>query len=306
VSSATAAEVEQTGGSETPRHSRNAVWPFSALLAANFLSVPATLASIYLSSTDDYYVFADNYLIPALFAVVLGQLFLLAFWMSFGSWPRRWRSLVIFAITSGVGLVFGIGAAAIEFIEGWDDGFSIAVDDLILMAVIIPIFAATFIWITNALFALPAWYFPYEISRRISETSVKLQPPTFGMVQLFIWMGQVAIPLGLLQAITLLTDSEEDLFILVAPYVFLMTCVTPISIAALKPRFSFIDYGIACLWSLTAAVTYEFAVSDDWLEALPGWSFLFLCLTIATNLFVLRCMGLGWRPRIATTSRPHA
>jgi hypothetical protein len=306
VSSTFTAEVNQAEIPATPQRIRNAVWPFWALLAVNSLSMPATLVSIYLSSTYDYYLIADTYLLPALFAIVLGQLFLLAFWMSFGSWPRRWRSLMIFAITSGLGFVFGITAAAIEYVQGWDDGFSIAVDDLILMAVIIPIFATTFIWITSALFAIPAWYCGSEVRRRNSEAGVKPQLRTFGVIQLLVWMGQVAVPLGLLQAIALLTDREEDLFVLVTPYVFLIVCATLVAIATLRSPFSLIVFGTACLWSLTTAVVYVFAVSDDWLEALPGWSFLFFCLSIAVNLLVLRFLGLSWQPRSEKTVSPHA
>jgi hypothetical protein len=304
VSSLITDDVQRAGASARSqrRHSR---WPFWALLAANSPSVPTTLVGLYLSSSYEYYVIADTYLLPIVFAIMFGQLFLLAFWMAFGSWPSRWRSLFIFAITSGGGLAFGIAVAIIEYVQGWDDGFSIAIDDLILMAVAIPIFASALVWITNAIFSVPAWYFSSEISRRISAMNARPQSRIFGVSQLFIWMGQVAIPLGLLQAFCVLTDDQDNLLTLVAPYLLVMTCATPLAVGLLKPRFSIVVFGATCIWSLATAVTFELVTGDDWRETLPGWSFLFLCATIAANLLALRRMGLCWQPRVEELGQPN-
>jgi hypothetical protein len=284
---------------------KRATWPFWVQLAINSLTLPAALATMSLSRSS-YYQIAEEYLGPIIFIVMFGQLYLLSFWMSFGTWPQHWRGLLIFGTTLLGGFVFSTGTILVEYLSGirYLD-LNSAISYVLPFVAGVPVLAAALLWITNGIFVIPAWYFGAEVGFHRSSAGHQPHRRTFGIAQLFSWTAQFAVPLAMVNVFITLTPEGSGVWFGIVPFLAVIACCSPI-LVLLSARLSMLTL-IACL-SLSALIgcSWWMLVPDEWRELLPAWTLVFLCGSVAANLMAFRLQGLRWRRKIESVGVPHA
>lgn len=293
-------------GEAVRQQRKQSVWPFVVLVSVNSLSVPAMLAAVLiadLGSQPNRYEIFYGYVIPFIAAIMYSQLIGLAFWMSFGSWPTRWRSLLIFSITVFLGLILGLGVGVIDRWNHWESRESSRAMEIFVIALGVPIFAAALVWMANAIYVIPAWYFGYEIGLRDRVTTSRRQNRTFGVAQMLSWTAQCAIPLGMLKAISFLGSDGEKVTELIAPSLLLFCCCTPLMVFMLKSRFSSVLLAAAWAWFFLVGVIWGYFADGIKAEILPAWCIVVACFTMTANMLALRWLNLQWRPKVEQPGR---
>lgn len=291
---------ESTGWS----HSQRSIWPLWVLLAVNSLSLPGYLLVNIVE--DTYSHWTANYLRIFFGHALETQIFLLAFWLSFGGVPRRWRGLSVFlvAMLLGFGVAMGLfSIAVLNREESLDPDFPLSA-----ILVTIPIFVIAALWVMNAVYVIPAWFFGMEIRFPGSEAVLAIPPRTFGIVQLFTWTAQLALPLGLLNVMMVLDNGDVALtYWSLAPFAAILLCCTPLLIVLLTPRLSAAWLLLAFVWvGLIAGVIALLPPNWEASAHLASPPLLTNVVVVVANCIALRSMQLRWSPRAATGPLPHA
>jgi hypothetical protein len=226
------------------------------------------------------------------------QLFLLAFWMEFGAWPNRRRCVSIFAITVACGLYLGLSLATVKAITPAPSQPDIWLKFFVL-TVMAPIMSSGLLWMLSAILTIPSWFAGYEINLRASSAPAQRQPAiinrSFSLTQLITLTAQIAIPLWALNFFLTLTEDRVAALGMVMPFLLVLLCGAPLTVALLKPKLSPSAIIAASLWcTLIAAALW--AIPSQF-QYVPWQGVFVFALTIASNLVALRRLGFGWRPR---------
>jgi hypothetical protein len=242
------------------------------------------------------------HLLLGLISILPAQLFLLAFWMAFGAWPNRWRSVSIFAITVICGLYFGLSFATVSLITIPTARQPDAWIMIFVVIVMTPIMTSGLLWMLSAIFIIPAWCFGYEINHRSSapptQRPIADVKRTFSLLQLIIWTAQVALPLGALNLFLTITLDRAAALRMIVPFLVVLISGTPLAVALLAPRLSRGPIVLACTWCLVVALAI-WTIPGSQYDIVPFQAVFIFALTIATNLLALRQLGFRWQPRAA-------
>lgn len=288
--------------------SRRAILWFWILLGVNSLSLFAMIGCCYVLPAMQYQL-PQNFIERGLMSVMEAQLFLLAFWLSFGGLPRRWRSLLVFGLAAGGGLALGASIVAVFWIWNFSYIEGATIEQYLLYVLVpAPLMAGVLLWVTNALFVIPAWYFGAEVGlRRESPLAglplVTKRDRTFGIGQILSWTAQVAVPLGLLNLMVMISPSPGNVYWSILQFAMIIACCTPLAVGLLMPQPSFVFLAVALGWVFCVAY-FLTAPSGLWSFPRPWWSYVISGLTAGLNLAVLRGLGFCWQPRRAPMGAP--
>lgn len=279
----------------------------SVLLAINFISLPAFVLVNYLADYEKPGVVV-NYFYPLCGHVMTTQVFLLAFWLSFGGVPTKWRALLIVAFSIVGGIFVGIGLVIVGLVKHelpYDDNFAI---NSLGMITVIPVIVCMEIWLMNTVFVIPSWLIGMEISYPKSAVNAKRRSLSFGIGQLLSWTAQVALPLGLVNAV-MFFNGQSGVFSpwSFASYLVIIACCTPMSMVLLIPRLSAFRFALVMVWVFLVGGSIWLLPSNwDAFFYLPTWSLAINIVVVAANCLALRFMGLSWQPRVEPNGHPHA
>jgi hypothetical protein len=279
----------------------SSTWPFVVLLAVNSLSLFATLATLC-SFRWGFNVWVYAYIYPAAWAVMEAQLYLVAFWFSFGTLPKRRRRLLLLALIVCGGACFGAG---VYLILGTQISFTSNNDAFAKSIILIagtPLLAVALVWMANAMFVIPAWFINKEVGFRSSHTGLGHHQRTFGIRQLFSWTTQVALPLGLFNAYIVLTGSNAGVIANFTAFVIVIICCSPLVAAMLLQRISIAYVGAALVWAAMISFVVSF-LPEGYFQIHPFWSFGVHTLTVFLNVLALRRIGLRWHPKFERLGR---
>lgn len=243
------------------------------------------------------------YLLSGLLSVLPAQLFLLAFWMAFGAWPDRWRSVSIFVIAVACGLYFGLSFAVVYLLTEGTASEPDAWIRLFVVIIMTPITVSGLLWMLSAIFIIPAWCFGYEIGLRsespLPQPGSVSERKTFSLLQLLIWTAQVALPLGALNLLLTITEDRAMALRMIIPFLTVLFICTPLTVAMLTPRLSrgpilasglWCLFAAAALWAIPSPIRYQFV---------PWQAVFVFAVTIAGNLVAFRWIGFCWRVKAA-------
>jgi hypothetical protein len=283
---------------------KRSIRPIGVLLAVNSLSLPGFLLAIYF--VDDTSANAIvNYLQFFFGHALETQIFLLAFWLSLGGVPRRWRALSAFVIAMFLGFGLGIGIVSIAVLkneEPLDPDYPLGA-----MIVMIPIFVLAALWVINAVYVIPAWFFGMEIAVPGNKPMLATRSRTFGIAQLFSWTAQAALPLGLLNVMMVLDNGNDAAtYWSLAPFVAVLLCCTPLLIVLLTPRLSIVLIFLTLVW--TGLIAASISILPSSWEAsvhLNSAPLLVNVVVVVANCIALRWMKLRWCPRSVTEPLPN-
>jgi hypothetical protein len=239
------------------------------------------------------------YLLITLIAIIHAQLFLLAFWLSFGGWPKRWRTLGVFSITIACGLYLGLTVAVSSMLSV---GAAAELHSWILAFVLLfmtPLVASGVLWMLSSIFILPAWWFGFEIAQPAAAALPAERPKrTFEISQLLIWTAQVALPLGSLNIFLTIWEDRMGALRTIAPFLAVLISGTPLAVALLIPKISARFILVSCAWCLAVGAML-WVIPISWTIAVPWQTVFVFAIMIAANLIALRQLGFCWQVRVA-------
>lgn len=273
-------------------------WQVALLLLINAALIPLIVLIFYCQiqwGTGSGFL---EYVNDAGMGIYNAELYLLALWMAFGGWPKRWRRLRITILTMIFGLLLG-GAICIAFyfaeVLSFDDENEFRM--LRLMFFGTPFVFALIIWVAHILLLFPQWYWGIVLDFRQVTPLAPRPTRQLGVIHYLTLMLFVAIPLGLLRFLSTADEmlNVQQLAMSMLPFVLLVATLLPISLSLLRSRLSMLALVLSFAWFALAVVLLLFLPPRNAGDFGPVM-LLGTGIAATLNLILWRILGIRWLP----------
>jgi hypothetical protein len=299
VMSAANQETPAPAQSSAGKFWRTPHWQMALAVLVNALAIPMLIPAFLIEDWmmenlwDDFYF--RYFVIPPVTGAFIANLFLLSMWLAIGGSPRRWRSLLISAIAAMGGLAAGLMLLLQRYLRSEFIEMEGIAEEFILDLIVPPVIAVVFVWALSVLFILPGWYFGITVDfQQVARTTA---PPSrkFGVLQLFLWMMQLSIPLALAQLWGQLTEDQS--FNVSSFFTFLMiwACCAPFAFSLLGGKISVKACILSVAWLALLLGGFSFT-PESWQPSDTVAMLAFCAAIVVLNMLWLRYLGLRWLP----------